>query len=145
MYKTRNYERELKSIMDFLAESVLDADDEMIAEEIRANGLDPEETAEDTRQVLQTAVANYQKGKLDEARKVYDQKIKKIEGSHYSLPSTPEERSDLLNDIFHLNPSIQSLLTAHYRDFSKLSDNDIQSLLIHLKELGVLNKIKEDS
>ena len=145
MYKARNYEREFKLIMDALAESVLEADDDEIAEEIREEGLEPEEEAENIRQVLRDAVTNYQKRNLYEAKKEYDQKIRKLEDSDRTLLSTPEARRTLLNVVFRQNPSIQGLLTAHYRDFSKLSDNDIQSLLIHLDELGVLDKIKEDS
>lgn len=59
MSKKRDYEQELADIYNGLAESVLDATDEEIEEEIRAEGLDPEEEAEKVRRILRDAVKNH--------------------------------------------------------------------------------------
>ena len=45
-------EQELRSIMDGLAETVLDASDEEIFEEVREEGRDPLKTAEEVRKLL---------------------------------------------------------------------------------------------
>jgi hypothetical protein len=56
----RDYQSELESIYNGIAESVLEASDEEIEEEMRAEGLDPAEEAERVRAILRSAVANHQ-------------------------------------------------------------------------------------
>jgi hypothetical protein len=52
----RTPEEQLRSIMDGLAESIMDMTDEEIIEEIRERGEDPHEVAERVRKILLDAI-----------------------------------------------------------------------------------------
>jgi hypothetical protein len=54
--KPRDYEAELRAIMDALAESVADASDEEILAEVREAGEDPERIATQIRAILRQAI-----------------------------------------------------------------------------------------
>ena len=54
--KPRDYEAELRALMDALAESVVEATDEEIISEMREGGEDPAAAAEGVRAVLRHAV-----------------------------------------------------------------------------------------
>ncbi len=139
----RNYEDELRAIMDALAESVAELSDEEILAETRAEGQDPNLAAEHVRQVLRTAAKVYQQRLLREARAQYERRVAAMREGKYSLPDSPEERRRLLADVFDRKPDIRSgLLTAQHREFSSLTDADVESYLKQLQELGVLDGVR---
>lgn len=58
---SRDWEKELENIVNVAAESVFDASDEEIAEELRSMGEDPDAVADDVRAVLLGAVDRYER------------------------------------------------------------------------------------
>ena len=58
----------------------------------------------------------------------------------FPLPRSADERREMLNAFFASRPDIGSaLLTAQHREFSELTDADVEDTLRQLKELGALD------
>lgn len=66
-----------------------------------------------------------------------------MERKSYAIPETPAARRRLFS-IFIQRPQFTQFVTAQYRDLDKLTDNDIESYLEDLAELGILEKLQRD-
>jgi hypothetical protein len=142
--KLQNYEKELQAIMYALAESVAEASDEDILTETQEDGENPESAAERVRNVLLGAVKDFRQRRLVEAQRQYELHIAAIQERTYNLPATAEERRKLLDLVFAQQPAMRSaLLTAQHRDFTSLTDTDVESCLKQLQELGLLDELSE--
>ncbi len=142
MNKPKNYEKELKAIMDALADSAIEATDQEVLEDVRQQGWEPKILANEVRKNLLDAVKNYQKRNLLEAKKKYEISVADLKKGEHNLPPTAEGRLRLLKSIFAAKPYMSNLLTAQHRDFKTLSDADVESLLKQLQKLGALADIK---
>lgn len=141
--KPRDYEAELRAIMDALAESVVEASDPDILAEAREAGEDPARTADRVRAVLRRAAKDYEQRRLREAQKAYEERLQSIQARPYVLPKTPESRRKLFTLVMTRKPELgQALVTAQHRDFKDLTDADIQSCLEQLGALGVLDEFE---
>jgi hypothetical protein len=141
--KPRDYEAELRAIMDALAESVAEASDDDILAEAREAGEDPARTAARIRAVLRRAVRDYEQKPLREAQKAYEESVRSIRARPFSVPTTPEGRRQLFTLVMNRKPELgRALLTAQHREFKDLTDADIQSCLEQLGALGVLNEFE---
>jgi len=141
--KPRDYEAELRAIMDALAESVAEVPDSDLLAEAREAGEDPALTAERVRAVLKRAAKDYDQRLLREAKKAYEERLKSIQARPYVLPKTPASRRNLFTAVMTRKPQIgQALLTAQHREFKDLTDTDIQSFLEQLAALGVLDEVE---
>lgn len=141
--KPRDYEAELRAIMDTLAESVAEASDEDILAEAREAGEDPARTTARVRAVLRRAVKDYEQKPLREAQKAYEESVQSIRARTFVLPNTPESRRKLFTLVMNQKPELgRALLTAQHREFEDLTDVDIQSYLEQLGALGVLDEFE---
>lgn len=141
--KPRDYEVELRAIMDALAESVVEVSDADILAEAREAGEEPARTAERVRTVLKRAGKDYEQKRLREAQKAYEQRLQSIQAQPYVLPKTPESCRYLFNLVMTRKPELgQALVTAQHREFKDLTDADIQSCLEQLGALGVLDEFE---
>ena len=136
-------EDELVRIMDAVAESALKESDAEIFEEVRQQGQDPKQAAEQVRNILRQSVKSYRQHKLIEAREQYQRSVAAMKERVYSLPKTAKERLQLLSATFQTRPELQSLLTAQHRELKSLTDEDVVSYLQQLQELGVLHPYEE--
>ena len=136
------HEKELRAIMYALAESIAQASDEEILDEVREEGDNPEIAAEHLRSRLRDTAKAYQQQKLRAAEQQYDARIAGMRHKEYALPTTPEARRTLLAVVLAQRPEMRmALVTAQYRDFTNLTDADVESQLKQLKELGVLDNL----
>jgi hypothetical protein len=141
--KPRDYEAELRALMEALAESVAGAPDEEIINETREGGEDPSAAAEEVRAVLRNAVKAYEQRHLHEAQKAYEEHVDAIRRRTFSLPTAPADRRKLLTFVMTLKPDLSSaLLTLQHRDFKEWTDTDIQKCLEQLGALGVLDEFE---
>lgn len=141
--KPRDYETELRALMEALAESVVAATDEELINETREAGEDPTAAAEEVRAVLRNAVKAYEQRHLVEAQKAYEQRVDAIRRRTFSLPTTAENRRKLLNVVLTRKADLSSaLLTLQHRDFTEWTDADVQSCLEQLGALGVLDEFE---
>ncbi len=139
--KPDSYEGELAAIMNALAESVAEASDEEILEDVRVHGEDPTEAARQTKDVLLNTLKLHGQRRLHEAQQQYDVRIADMRAKTYQLPVSGEERRQLLNLVLTRQSAVRSVLTAQYREFTSLSDDDVESFLRQLQELGFLDEL----
>jgi hypothetical protein len=134
--KTRNYEQELASLMDNLAESVFEMSDDDVRAEMNENG----DSTDGVRGILRQAIKDCQQRNLIEAQQRYDERIAALSRKKFSLPESIQEMREMLNSILTSNPAVGSaLLTAQHRDFSDLPDEEVPGYLKQLFELGVID------
>lgn len=141
--KPRGYDEELEAIMNALADSVAETSDEDILEEARAEGKDPGEAATRVRNVLLDAAKAYRQRRLLEAQQEYESHITGMRERPYSLPKSAIERRSLLDLVLSRQPEVRSALTAQYREFTSLTDDDVESCLKQFQELGLLKELSE--
>lgn len=133
--------KELQTLMAGMVESVLSASDEEILQEAKEQGLDPNKTAAETKDMLLAAVKEAKLRRLREARRQYDRSIAAISSRKVTLPETPAERRTLLAAFFARNATIQAgILTAQHRELKEMTDADVERLLLELDALGLLEK-----
>jgi len=138
--KRRNYSDELANIMNGVAESTLDMSDEEIESEIREEGGDPDAVAEHVRGVLRKAIKACQQRPLLEAQQRYEERVAALRLKKYNVPESVDEQRQMINTLLAANPQLGSgLLTAQFRDFESLADEDVGSCLRQLLELTEAN------
>ena len=143
--KQRDYRKELEGILDGLAETIEAASPEEILAEAEAAGENPEAIAGHVRETLLSAVKKFEQRKLDAAREACRQRATHSRSKKYYLPDTKEDRRQLLFTVFQNKPRLGEVLTIQHRSFEDLSDEDVQSALEELAELGFLDDWAEAS
>jgi hypothetical protein len=130
-----DYDDELWNLMTALAESVLDAPDDEIV-------LEPDqEPPEEIRSVLRSAVARFKTQRLGTARLEYERTVNEARSRVTSWVSRQlNEKRELLVGLIQHRPELQAALTLQFRDFSQLSEEDVDSVLRQLEALGVLDE-----
>lgn len=137
--KPRKGEEEMAYLLDFLAESVLDASDEDLLSEAREDGEDPEAIVPQVTAVIEGAVAAAAQNRRGQIREAYEAKLASMRNRVLRLPATAAERLDLLKSVLASNPDLQPALTLQHRDLNDLTESDIEGYLRKLHELGVLD------
>ena len=115
------HEKELRAIMDALAESIAQASDEEILDEVREEGDNPEIAAEHLRSRLRATAKAYQQQKLRAAQQQYDARIAGMRHKEYALPTTPEARRTLLAAVLLKDQRCRWLLSLHSIETSRIS------------------------
>ncbi len=128
---------ELLRIMEGLAESLLEESDEEVLEEARLSGRDPETIAEGVRGVIKRALEGHGRRIREQAALEYREQVEALSTRQYELPLSRNGRLDLLAAAMRATPDLGGLTVA-YRDFKKLPDEDLRTLLEKLAELGLL-------
>ncbi|HKM80338.1 MAG TPA: hypothetical protein VJY15_05190 [Candidatus Acidoferrum sp.] len=130
--------RPLDGILEGLSESVAREDPEELLEEARTAGQGPGSIAQRLKDIALAALKKFEQRKLETAREAYYLRATKGPENKASVASTPDERKRQLSAILQSNPEIGAVLTAQHREFESLSDEDVQSALEDLAELGFL-------
>lgn len=143
MSNERTDEEKLDALIDALGDSVLEASDGEITEELRITGVDPDTEAARLKAMMLRAVKAFRQRALESARAAYSRHIEQMERKAYSIPKTATERRKLFS-LFALQPQFADYVTAHYRQLEDLTDNDIETYLEDLAELGLLEKLNRD-
>ncbi len=131
--------RILDGILDGLAESIAGEAPEELLEEARAAGQNAEMIAEDVKNTLQAALKKFEQRKLEAAREAYRLHCVDEPENRDSVARTPDGRRRQLSAILESNPQIGAVLTTQHRGFESLSDQDVESALEDLAELGFLD------
>lgn len=145
--KKRAKRNAYEALMDELAESVAVAPDEELIEDVSSDVDDESSSdiAQRTRRVLLGAVREHRQSKLREAHKEHERRASELQRRRHALPESPAERRALLDAVIARNAAIgNALLTAQHREFSELTDADIESYLRQLAELGALDEPSDE-
>jgi len=141
--KIRNYQKELEAILDGLADYIETVPGEHLLEDARAGGEDLKQTVDLGKATLLQAVTDFEQKKLKAARRAYEERIAAMEATSHVLPDDPRERRQQLFAMLGQKPDIGAAFTARHRDFSKMTDDDVESALKELAELGVLYDVEK--
>ena len=143
MSNKRTDEERLDALIDALGESVLEESDDEILEELRMSGINMDTEAARLKAMMLDTVKAFRQRSLKAAREAYSLQIEQIENKSYSIPKTAPERRELFT-LFTQNPRFAQFVTAQYRNLEELTDNDIETYLEDLAELGILQKLNRD-
>jgi len=133
--KPKSGSEELSRIADQLAGYLKEAPASDLLEDAQREGRDPLQTASRVKALFRHTVAEFQKDQLRRTEEAYKRAITEMRSRTVSLPSTPEERRSLLGAILSQQPQFGAAITFQNRDFSDLTDEDVEK---HLRKLAVL-------
>jgi hypothetical protein len=139
----KDYVEDLQTILDALAESVIEEPDGQLLAEVKESGQNPNVLLAHVKGVLRQAVKQTQQRPLRDSRKAYEARLSALQRTSYALPESADERRTLFMNVVAQNPSVGGMLTAHFREFDKLEDDDITSCLRQLADLGFLDDDSE--
>jgi hypothetical protein len=115
--------------MNSLADSVMEMTEEELQEEIAETG----DTAEETKNLLVNAIKFAKQQALREARLEYEATVHSLSTIKFEKPETPAEKRGLIQSILaRLGATQQQALTAQFREFESLPDEDLDRLLDQL-------------
>jgi DNA-binding TFAR19-related protein (PDSD5 family) len=135
----RDYHNEIVNISDALAETSIVMPDEDISMEAVEDGEDLQLAAEEVKDVLRGSLKAFKQRRLIEAQQQYESKMSAMFQGEHCLPETPEERRALLHSFLNTNPQVSNaILTMQHREFTGLTDEDVESYLRQFMELGFL-------
>ncbi len=132
------------NVIDRAAESVLEATDEEIREEMLSAGDDPEEAAERLRAKLRDAAERGRRHRLSVWRKRWQRSVARIEALDVGLPETPAERLDLLYTVVEAEPQLRQMITVQHQELKHLPDADVTRYLRQLADLGALDDLWDE-
>jgi hypothetical protein len=136
----RDYDAELFNVMSALAETEWEMTDKEVIEDARVRGEDIEKEAELVKDIFRRALKEHRQAPLREAQQKYKDRVASMFRDEISLPQSADGRRELLDAFFASRPELGSaLLTAQHREFSELTDSDVEDFLRQLKELGALD------
>lgn len=129
------FQDELATIMNNLADSVLELSDEGIKLELEDEG----DNSEEVRQILLDAVKSCRQQNLREAKKRYEENALHFQQRQFNFPVSPEEKRNLLHSLMDGLASLKHLqLTWQNRDFKDIPDEDLDGYLRQVFELKAI-------
>jgi Fic family protein len=143
MRNKKTDEEKLDALINALGDSVFEETDDEILEELRMEGVDMQAEAARMKAMMLGTVKAFRQRALETARAAYKHQIEQMEKRQYSIPKTPSERRKLFS-FFVRQPQFAEFVTAQYRNLEDLTDNDIETYLEDLAELGILEKLDPD-
>jgi len=138
MAKPKDDGERLAALSAALAESVADAPDEVLLQDAKESGRDPAKTQAHVQQLLRGSIFAFKKQRLTQAEAEHKKATAALAVRPVSLPKDPATRRLLLNAVLARQPQLQQ--TLQFREFGKLTDEDVESMLLKLSHLGVLDK-----
>ena len=141
---TNSSKMDIEALFGNLAGAVEQASPEDLLAEAKAAGQDTAQIAAEVKNTLFEAVRGFEQRKLYAARSAYRTRSTARHTRRFVMPSTPAGRLRMLTDAATKDKRV-ARVTAKYRDLKELSDEDVQSALEDLMELGAFDHIGEQS
>ena len=140
MAKSRRHSEEYRSIMNSLAESVIEMTDKEIEAEY---GADPPPR---TKEILRSAAKTHAQGKLRATKLKHEHVSSQITSHSFEMPATASARRELLDAVLASQFAADlGELTAQFRELRSVPDSEVASTIRQLDLLGVLKKFRERS
>ena len=130
----------LEAMFDALAESICNASDDELLEDLRQEGVDPEAEANRLKEMMLDTLKAFQQHGLVSAQEGYRRRVEQLEKKKYPIPESRQAQRTLFSFVLQ-QPQYAGLVTAQYRDLEDLSDEDIETCLEDLAELGILDEM----
>ena len=140
MANKKTQSEKLEAMFDALGESVCNEGADAILEDLRQESVHPEAEATRLKTIMLDTLKAFQQRGLVAAREGYRLRVEQLEKNKYPIPESQEERRSLFSFVLQ-QPQYAGLITAQYRDLKDLSDEDIETYLEDLAELGILDEL----
>ena len=137
--KKTNSER-LEAMFDALAESICNESDDELLEDLRQEGVDPEAEANRLKDMMLDTLKAFRQRGLVSAQEGYRRRVEQLEKKKYPIPENRQAQRSLFSFVLQ-QPQYAGLVTAQYRDLKDLSDEDLETCLEDLAELGILDEM----
>lgn len=139
MAKPDKYEEQHRSLMNALADSVLDMSDEEVLDDFGTAALPR------TKEILRAAAKHHAQAKLRAAKVQHEDARRAISVHTFDLPATAAEKRALLDAVLasHMTAGMGAF-TAQVRDLAAVPDSDVERTLRQLEVLGVLRRFREE-
>jgi hypothetical protein len=135
----------LRALYEEIAESVLEAPDEEIVQETQDDGNTVAAVADHMRNVLRSTWKTHQQASLREAREKYQREAIALKSKAFRVPTSAPGRRQLLMGILAARPEAGKTISAQFRDFSDMTDEDVESWLQQFGYLGLLPKESDET
>lgn len=140
------YREQMDALADALSQSIIEESDSETLMGAKMVGVDPEAEAEQLKSVMLAAVKTFRQKLLRAVRSRYQADLQRIQQRSYTkIPETPEGRLELFSLVVAYQPQYAAMYTTQHRDLKDLTDEDIQSYLEDLEELGVLDELTQNN
>jgi hypothetical protein len=117
------------NFMSGLADSVMDMSDEEIQEEMAETG----DTAEETKGLFLEAIKFAKQYALREAKLEHEAAVLSLKKIRFERPEAPAEKRALIHSLLAaMGAQQQQVLTAQFREFESLGDEDLDLVLDQL-------------
>jgi len=133
----RDYEGELQRLMDALAESVADATDEELREDLAAQPVGSERPDENLKAMLLQTADEWAAQRRHRAREAWNQREREPRIRPELAETSLDRMRDFLEALLRKKPEFAAELTLAHRDFNTWTDDDIRSLYEEALELGL--------
>ena len=130
----------LEAMFNALAESICNASDDELLEDLRQEGVDPEAEANRLKEMMLDTLKAFQQHGLVSAQEGYRRRVEQLEKKKYPIPESRQAQRTLFSFVLQ-QPQYAGLVTAQYRDLEDLSDEDVETCLEDLAELGILDEM----
>ncbi len=138
----RSHTERLEKLLDYLGDHIRSAPGDELIETAREQGCDPGEGNTRLKGFLLKVFKSHQQKKLAEAKEGYKRELASISEGHFDLPKTKEGRRSLFIAALAQASQLQPAFTLQHRELSEFSDEDIESNLKKLAQLGLLPEEK---
>jgi len=133
---------QLERLRDALVEDILNTADEEILAEATENYSDPDAVADRMRDLVNRAILDAGKAAMAKARSAVREDARQSTSNVVHLPV--ERKRALVNKALSDDPGLSQKLTAAARKGEELSERDLDSILEDLRELGVIDEVKDE-
>ncbi len=144
MARVKDDGERLHALANAMADSVEAASDEQLLADARSAGVDPNQAKSRVQQLLRGVVKASKQRRLEQAQAEYKSSVAAFCAATARIPAVPKQQRELLTHVFQTHPEIRSV-TLQHREFSELTDSDVQSLLRQLEQLGMLEGLNGGS
>ncbi len=139
----RNHRLELDRVLGGIVDSIMEAPEDEIDEDLRAAGDDPAAAAARLRAKLAGTVERHRSHRRTRANARMQQHVFLMNVQPWEFPETEKQRMELLGAALRRRPELEEMLQAKLRDLRTLSDEEVRDCLRQLVELGELEGLPE--
>jgi hypothetical protein len=140
--KPRNYKKLLWQLSESAADAIENMTDQELLVESQMEGGDvPERTTEDVLNIFRSVEKKQKQKEFIAAKKLYALRQQEIRWRRVVLPESRQEKRKLFDFAMTKMPELGMAFTAQYRDLRDLTEDDIDSFLKQMEQLGVLEEI----
>ncbi len=136
MKKEKNIQNQIDRIVDLMVDDVLETSNEEILQEVSEENRDVKAEAQRVHALIQEAVFEHNKSKLEEAKKQV--KTHKSRSRLQLRVAGIDKKRELLRNL-NANDNMVHLTMAARKE-EELSDRDIESVLQNMLELGLIDE-----